>query len=186
MGDIITIEDKEYIENPKISPNLIDLTNCGFNNNVSFLPPEYFTNFDEIFFHCEWRIDDTDNEKNNHIIEERISRFPQEYKSSNTTELGQKLLAAIKLAKKIAQRNYRFIVPMYYPTRKDIQFLMPIYLNKSYSDRPDFALVLTPHKENKIYTLETILGLNEVYQDARLIAKPEQSWLSKDLIINND
>ena len=186
MGDIITIDDNEHIENPEISPNILNLTKCGFNKNTSLLPPEYFTNIDEIIFHCEWYIDYKDIEKNNHIIEERRSRFPQRFKSLHTTELGLKLQSAIEFAKKIAQRNYKFIVPMYYPTRKDIQFLMPIYLDKIYSNHPDFALVLTPHKEEKIYTLETILALNEVYQDARLIAKPEQSWLNSDIINNND
>ena len=65
---------------------------------------------------------------------------------------------------------------MYYPIKRRIQLLMPIYLDGSYSTRPDFALVLTPYKEG-IYVPETILGLDEVYQDARLVAKPEESWL---------
>ena len=71
---------------------------------------------------------------------------------------------------------------MYYPAKKRIQLLMPIYLETSYTSRPDFALVLTPHAQEKLYTPETILGLDEVYQDARLIAKPEESWLNPKII----
>ena len=71
---------------------------------------------------------------------------------------------------------------MYYPTQRRIQLLMPIYLATSYTSHPDFALVLTPHAQEKLYTPETILGLDEVYQDARLIAKPEESWLNPEII----
>ena len=71
---------------------------------------------------------------------------------------------------------------MYYPAKHRIQLLMPIYLNGEYTRHPDFALVLTPHPDERIYTPETILGLKEVYQDARLIAKPETSWLNPEII----
>ena len=71
---------------------------------------------------------------------------------------------------------------MYYPTRQRIQLLMPIYLDTTYSNHPDFALVLTPCQDAKLYVPETILGLDEVYQDARLIAKPEESWLNPNMI----
>ena len=71
---------------------------------------------------------------------------------------------------------------MYYPTRQRIQLLMPIYLGTSYTSQPDFALVLTPHADERLYTPETILGLDEVYQDARLVAKPEESWLNPRII----
>ena len=55
---------------------------------------------------------------------------------------------------------------------------MPIYLTGTYSIRPDFALILTPDKELKMYDPETILPLDGAYQNARLIAKPEESWLN--------
>ena len=136
----------------------------------------------EIIFHCDdWEID-KDLEKYEHIIEDRKERFPEKYQELATDDLGRRLNNAIQLAKKIAQRNYKFIVPMYYPTARRIQLLMPIYLETSYSSHPDFALVLTPHADEKLYTPETILGLDEVYQDARLIAKPEESWLNPEML----
>ena len=120
--------------------------------------------------------------KSEHIIGDRKERFPEKYQNMTTDSLGRTLDTAIVLAKSIAQRNYKFIVPMYYPTANRIQLLMPIYLENSYSGKPDFALVLTPHADEKLYTPETILGLDEVYQDARLIAKPEESWLNPEMI----
>ena len=174
VGDVFVLSGKEYIRNLRMCPPLLDLKRMGF-TNCDPVPPKFFSDINEICFHCEWEIDSS-VEKYEHIIEERQERFPEKYRYMAKDELGQKLDNAIKFAKKIAQRNYKFIVPMYYPIKRRIQLLMPIYLDGSYSTRPDFALVLTPYKEG-IYVPETILGLDEVYQDARLVAKPEESWL---------
>ena len=58
---------------------------------------------------------------------------------------------------------------------------MPIYLSGSYRKAPDFALVLTP--DDGIYVPETILSIEMAYQDARLIAMPDESWLRPDTLL---
>ncbi len=181
-GKINEIGGKEYIGNLCISPAKKTLKDWGFDTKTTAKPPKFFQNINEIVFHCDWEIDTQDMTKYDHIILERIDRFPEEYKTRKTDELGQILKDSINFASRIAQRNYKFIIPMYYPTKKRIQLLMPIYLKRSYTEHPDFALVLTPREEDELYELETILGLNEVYQDARLIAKPEESWLKPEII----
>ena len=103
--------------------------------------------------------------------------------SASSDELGRKLDDAITFAVAIAQRNYKFIVPMYRPQTGKIQLLMPIYLKGTYSSKPDFALILTPDKENEYYIPETILPLDAVYHNARLIAKPDDTWLNPDTIL---
>ena len=180
VGDVLEISYKKFITEPKISPSKRELKKMGFDSSEP-MPPTFFKDINEIIFHSDWEIDQ-DMAKYEHIIEERIERFPEKYRELSTDDLGLKLDSAINFAKRIAQRNYKFIVPMYYPTQRRIQLLMPIYLATSYTSHPDFALVLTPHAEEKLYTPETILGLDEVYQDARLIAKPEESWLNPEII----
>lgn len=187
-GDDLYIVGKKVLFNGNIcvselevAPSKSRLSKYGYSSNISPNPPQFFKDINEIVFHCSWDIDD-DMEKREHIIEERIERFPERYRDLKPEDLGQKLNNAINFATKIAQRNYKFIVPMYYPTKQRIQLLMPIYLDTTYSDHPDFALVLTPCEEAKLYIPETILGLAEVYQDARLIAKPEESWLNPSMI----
>lgn len=179
-GDLLNMGGKEYVANLEMSPSKLGLKKMGF-NSCEPAPPQFFKDINEIIFHCEWEVD-SNLQKYEHIIEERIERFPDKYKDLELDDLGAKLDNAIIFAKRIAQRNYKFIVPMYYPSAKRIQLLMPIYLESSYTSSPDFALVLTPHADEHIYTPETILGLDEVYQDARLIAKPEESWLNPLLI----
>lgn len=92
--------------------------------------------------------------------------------------LARKLYDAIDFALAIAQRNYKYIVPIYYPRFDNISFLMPIFLDGAYSASPDFALVLQTDRENKLYIARTILDLEAGYQDARLITKPDESWLN--------
>lgn len=181
VGKKVLLNGKICISDLEVAPSKSRLSKCGFSTTSTPNPPQFFKDINEIVFHCSWEIDD-DMEKREHIIEERIERFPERYRDLRPDDLGQKLNNAINFATKIAQRNYKFIVPMYYPTRQRIQLLMPIYLDTTYSNHPDFALVLTPCQDAKLYVPETILGLDEVYQDARLIAKPEESWLNPNMI----
>lgn len=181
VGSLLEISNKYYLNELEISPSMMSLKKMGFDTSKNPITPKFFKDINEIVFHCDWDID-KDLEKYEHIIEERKDRFPEKYQELTADDLGRRLNNAIQLAKKIAQRNYKFIVPMYYPTARRIQLLMPIYLETSYSSHPDFALVLTPHADDGLYTPETILGLDEVYQDARLIAKPEESWLNPEML----
>ena len=59
---------------------------------------------------------------------------------------------------------------------------MPIYLNGRYKQAPEFALVLTA--EDGIYRPETILPIEGAYQNARLIAMPDEAWLKPETIFN--
>lgn len=184
FGDHIEISNRAYITNLEISTSKKRLRILGFDSSKDPMPPSFFEDINEIIFHGNWEID-KDMKVYEHIIEQRLERFPENYQKLPADILASKLDSAIDLAKRIAQRNYKFIVPMYYPEIKKIQLLMPIYLEGLYSSIPDFALVLEPDPSEKLYTPKTILGLDEVYQDARLIAKPEESWL-KAMIKSDD
>lgn len=142
-------------------------------------PPVFFTDVNEVIFNTsnEWRIDKGYSSLS-HIIENRIDRFPQVLRGKSPTFLAQKLNNAIEIAMTIAQRNYKYIIPIYYPRFDSISFLMPIFLDGSYSASPDFALVLQTDRKHKLYIARTILDLETGYQNARLIAKPDESWLN--------
>lgn len=142
-------------------------------------PPVFFDDVNEVIFNTssDWRID-KDFTSLSHIIEQRLDRFPQQMQTKSPDQLAGKLYNAIDYALAIAQRNYKYIVPIYYPRFDSISFLMPIFLDRAYAASPDFALVLQTDKENKMYIVRTILDLEAGYQDARLIAKPDESWLN--------
>lgn len=160
----------------------LELRKLGFARGIRPEQPRFFKKVEEVIYQPTWAID-KDFDKFTHIIEERRERFPVDMQTASSDELGRKLDDAITFAVAIAQRNYKFIVPMYRPQTGKIQLLMPIYLKGTYSSKPDFALILTPDKENEYYTPETILPLDAVYQNARLIAKPDDTWLNPDTIL---
>ena len=168
--------------NPRRVRKELELRKLGFARDVRPEQPCFFEKVEEVIYQPTWTID-KDFDKFTHIIEERRQRFPVEMQSASSDELARKLDEAITFANAIAQRNYKFIVPMYRPQTGKIQLLMPIYLKGTYSSKPDFALILTPDKENEYYTPETILPLDAVYQNARLIAKPDDTWLNPDTIL---
>ena len=149
----------------------------GFDKDVRPEAPTFFSNVNEVVFNPSWDIDKPE-ENLEHIIEERIERFPLDMRCKPTEILAKKLSEAIDYAKKIAQRNYKYIVPIYYPKLNSISFLMPIFMGEVYNTSPDFALVLQPDTKNEMYVARTILDLETGYQDARLIAKPDESWLN--------
>ena len=177
VGDSEDTDGEIHIKNPFRSTSRIKLRKMGFDENASALPPQFFEDVNEVIFQTSWEID-RDFDTFTHIIEDRRDRIPDEYHNMSTEELATKFDNAIDFAVALAQRNYKFIVPMYRPQEDKIQLLMPIYLTGTYSIRPDFALILTPDKELKMYDPETILPLDAAYQNARLIAKPEESWLN--------
>lgn len=181
VGELEYMDGEIHIKNPSRSTSRLKLRKMGFDENASALPPQFFEDVNEVIFQTTWEID-RDFDTFTHIIEDRIERFPEEYHNMSTEELATKFDNAIDFAVALAQRNYKFIVPMYRPQEDMIQLLMPIYLKGTYSDRPDFALILTPNKELRMYEPETILPLDAAYQNARLIAKPEESWLNPDEI----
>src|SRR5690606_836800 len=111
-----------------------------------------------------------------HIIDDNFDRIPAQYRDRKKSEIFALFQAAIEFARIMARRNYKLVVPQYYMGQ--IQFLMPIYLSGEFSGAPDFALVL--QKMGDVYRGNTILTLDMAYQNARLIAKPDTTWLSPE------
>ena len=175
----------EYFIRPTISNGNLAQLKAGFSKSDNPAPPEFFQDVRDVVFQTSWAVDE-DFESYRHIIEQRLYRFPIEYRDKSTDELARKLKDAIDFAITLAKRNYKFVVPMYRPQIDAIQLLMPIYLSGSFRRSPDFALVLTPNPVHEIYEPETILPLNAVYKNARLIAKPDETWLNPEIIFAVD
>lgn len=152
---------------------------------------EFFNTISDIIYDTSIEIDMTED-KLNHIIEDGITRgrFPDEYKRrlerGELPYIASVLETSINNAQKIAKRNYKYVVPQYRPQigqeEGKIQFLMPIYLDGDYNKLPDFALVL--NEEKGYYVPETVLKLAWAYNNARVICKPDDSWLNPDEIKN--
>ena len=108
-----------------------------------------------------------------HILddERNKSRLPKEFLSS--TNKVNVLNGAIDTMKKKVSANYKLAIPQYFDGK--IQLLLPLCLMSD--DRPDVAIAVT--KKETCYQGHTCLTLDMAYNNARLIAQPESSWLSK-------
>ena len=171
------------IYNPRILKNgRMELYDLGFDVRDCrkledlIAPPCYFQDVSEVIFNASWVVDTDNEEKLGHIVEERNFRWPIEYQSDPLHRKVEKLKTCIEHAVILARRNYKYIVPSYYPRVNKLQFLMPIYLEDD-AKSPAAVIILSKHEEGKFYTPETTLTFEQAYNDARLIVKPESSWL---------
>lgn len=102
---------------------------------------------------------------------ENFLRIPESIRENpNKTMLFD---GAIKMARARIDANYKTAVPQYYKGK--IQLLVPICLINE-SD-PDLALVVSKSDSGNRYLGHTCLTLDMAYNNARLIARPDSSWL---------
>jgi hypothetical protein len=136
-------------ELPKKAKNFNDINELVFNLDYEIVPQ-----YNHIF----------DDENNNQRIPEII----------RNSHMKRTLFdAAIELAKKRIDENYKVAVPQYYGNK--IQLLLPMYLTNPI--KPDLALTLTRDDEAKCYLGNTCITMEWAYNNARLIAKPNSDWL---------
>ena len=152
----------------------------------------FFQDISEVVFDATATIDTSSNGRLEHCIEDGLkrNRFPKKYQEQyykgGLVGLTQDFISAIDRAKKIARRNYKYVVPQCrIELEKTIQFLMPIYMDsKGYDSSPDVALVLSETKigDERVYIPETVLPLAWAYQNARVICTPDGMWLNPERI----
>lgn len=102
---------------------------------------------------------------------ENRMRLPESVRNSPNRQML--FDGAVQRTKKMIDANYKTAVPQYYKDR--IQLLIPIYLIRP--GIPDLALVVSKNEAEDKYLGHTCLTMDMAYNNARLIAKPESSWL---------
>ena len=107
-----------------------------------------------------------------HIIGDRMERFPKEFRTWGRAELIARLRQAVGLAERRVTRNYKSAIPQFY--QGHIQLLLPLSLENP--EQVDMALVVA--KEHEIYRANTVISLDWAYQNARLLAPPDREWLT--------
>ena len=117
-----------------------------------------------------------DDYRLNHIINERRDRFPEEYANVPSDIICDKIKSAIHKAIKISSRDYKYIVPMYNLKTNKIQYLMPLHLDRSIDEAPELTIVIG--ERNGFWCVYTILNTDDAYDNARLLCRPDNTWLS--------
>lgn len=96
-------------------------------------------------------------------------------------DLKKELDHAIKFAQKKVRWDYTTAVPIYYPRKRNFAFLLPLSFGHDKS-KVDCALVVQRLEKNEktgrwLYQGQTILTPSMAYNDARLLKRPDVSWL---------
>ena len=126
------------------------------------------------------------------IEKERLPKYFEEYKSCKynedaleklTSRIRDDFETALRNAKKLALRNHRLVLPMFYPEIEKITFLLPIYLESRRLEKPDCVLALGLFEEfdgviGRHYRGTTILTLEMAFNNSRLVSSRDVFWLS--------
>lgn len=110
-----------------------------------------------------------------HILgdEENLTRIPASLMGEgNSLLLRRAFEGAVVEAARRAAANYTLAVPQFYGGR--IQLLLPLCLT---GDKPELALSI--QREDGFYAARTCLTLDMAYNNARLICRPETSWIKR-------
>ncbi|MGC1310330.1 MAG: DUF3825 domain-containing protein [Phormidesmis sp.] len=92
-----------------------------------------------------------------------------------------KLEEALERTLKRIQINYKTAVPTYYPKINSIDLLLPMCLVDE--SIVDFAIVTRREPSGK-YIGHTILTMRQAYNNARLICKLDEHWLSRSMTLS--
>lgn len=104
----------------------------------------------------------------NHIYDDNMARLPAKLQELDRESSIMILNGALEKALRKVKRNNRIVVPQFY--QRYIQYLLPLYILGE-------TIPLVLEKQSNEYRANTILTLGMAYNNARLLMKPESSWL---------
>lgn len=93
--------------------------------------------------------------------------------------LKDRMEDAIEIAVKRVRWNFRSAVPCYYPKGNCMSLMLPLSLADD--TKTDAALVVLKNPSGS-YQGHTILELEKAYLDARLICRPNDDWMSSEVV----
>ncbi len=105
-------------------------------------------------------------------IKKRKSRFPDKIANLDDNSFFDEINRALQLATKRARRNYKTAIPHFYDNK--IQFLLPLCM----TSKIDADLALVVNRDENSYVAHTVLTLDQAFNNARLLAKPDREWLT--------
>lgn len=101
-------------------------------------------------------------------------------------EIRTRIENAVRDAIRRQRSNYKTIIPCFYPRANELCFLLPLLtLTRNAASNP--ALVLVSLDGGRTFYGKTILSMDMVYKNSRLICRPEADWINfQDIIPTND
>ena len=98
-----------------------------------------------------------------HILEERRDRFPEDVATLSDDVLANKIDINLQIGIKMLQRDMTYARPSYSGKLEKICWLMPLYINRSFSEEPELVMVIS--KEEYYYEVKTIYAYDDTIKD---------------------
>ncbi|MCL2522805.1 MAG: DUF3825 domain-containing protein [Erysipelotrichales bacterium] len=136
---------------------------------------EYTQNFIEYYFNPKKNIEINSN----HILDENWENISKIIPLDKSI-VKVLLFGVLEEAKKKVKRNPRLVVPQLY--RNEIVYLLPINIPIGSEKFITFALAVQ-ETESGQYRANTIFTLDVAYKKARMLMKPDSSWLSEQTVL---
>lgn len=108
-----------------------------------------------------------------HLVKRKSRVESERIRNLDDQAFIEEIKDSIDLAIRRIKRNYKTAIPHFYDNR--IQFLLPLCFR---ANKADAVGALVVNKNENIYEAHTILSLDQAYNNARLLAKPDREWLN--------
>ena len=108
-----------------------------------------------------------------HILDDPVNMERLPVATRGTLNQPLMLETAVEMTRRKARNDWSLAVPQIFQGK--IQYLLPIYLSNS--QKPDLAMALSIM--DGYYIGHTCLTLEMAYQNARMLARPNASWLTE-------
>jgi hypothetical protein len=85
------------------------------------------------------------------------------------------LNSAIQKAKELAEQSNRIALPQWRPKERQLQILLPLFLDPNKEDEASVALPI--QTQGNVYVVKTVLPLSWADTNARLLSRFRRDWL---------
>lgn len=176
-NDIQVMLDNTGNEERSIIHSKNELLAAGF-AQTKIAPIQFYEKPGELLFRAKAEDFDLENQKHlKHILDERRGRLPDVAKDMGPDVLFSKIQSSLEFDLRMLSRNPHWAVPFYSVKTDEIQYFLPLYLTRSFSEAPDLAMIVG--KGEYFYEIRTVLSLKKAYANAICVAPPSGQWIKK-------
>lgn len=184
--DVVDDEAENYrIQNPQILVSKSDFVNAGFDSKATYpAPVNFFSELSDVVFKGtleDFDLDDT--RRLDHLVaDSRKNRLPARYQNITNVDMANCVKYSVEMALKLLVTDYRHIVPMYNVSRDEIQFMLPLYLDRRYAEIPEVALIVSKDARTGLYVVNTMISIDAAYVNSRTLSASTANWLERGVM----
>lgn len=101
-----------------------------------------------------------------HCVNERIDRFPEEYRTLPQDVLCSDLIKAVEVGVELNKCDRSYIKPFYNRSRDSIEFIIPYHIMGNFQKKPELGIVISYF--DGYWQIMTILTREDVMNDIKL------------------